>query len=605
MKIKFSILLFLLSSIIYSQVTKTEQLAAEYYKKGDFLNAASLFEEIYKQKKVKTIYSKYIDCLIKIQSYKKAEKTIKGFYKKKNDPTILIDLGELYIIQGDPVKGREKFEAAINEAKKNTRFLPTVSSKFMKIKQYEFALKGYSIAKQKNDKASYSLQIANIYSYLGEIEKMYNELIQILYKYPNYFQTCKNKLRITISDDGENENNKKLKKTLIKSIQKKNSYEVSKLIVWLFMQEKKFQDALDYEISIDKRISDNQLDIIQLGDIAVKNGDLKTAENAFQYILKNNHENSYYYEYSSVRLLDIEFETLISPKIKKRQDIEQLANKHKLTLDKLGVKTETISTLKNYCEILAIYLDKQSNAIEILQNAIQNSILDPYDIAICKMELAKIWLQNGNIWESTLLYAQVEKEFNEDVIGQKAKFEKTKINYYKGDFKWAQNQLKVLKLSTSKLIANNAMKLSLLISDNLNLDTSETALLLYAKAELLFNQKQYSECLAQLKTLKEEFPGHSLIDEVLLKEADVFIEKKEYENAIRCLNKICEEYYYDILYDDALFYQAQIYEHALNETNEAKKIYEKMLLKTPNSIFINEARNRYKMLRQNNFLQLQ
>ena len=66
---------------------------------------------------------------------------------------------------------------------------------------------------------------------------------------------------------------------------------------------------------------------------------------------------------------------------------------------------------------------------------------------------------------------------------------KQKINYYNGDFEWAQNQLKVLKHSTSKLIANNAMKLSLLIGDNLNLDTTNTALLLYAKSELFLNKK--------------------------------------------------------------------------------------------------------------------
>ena len=254
--------------------------------------------------------------------------------------------------------------------------------------------------------------------------------------------------------------------------------------------------------------------------------------------------------------------------------------------------------------MLAIYLNKETEAIELLKKSIQNPALDRYDLSLCKMELANILIVSGDIWEATLLYAQIEKEFKEDIIGQKAKFEKIKINYYNGDFEWAQNQLKVLRLSTSKLIANNAMKLSLLISDNLNLDTTNHALLLYAKADLLFQQKKYNDCLKNLETIEGEFPNHSLLDEVLLKKSDLFIEQQEYTKAIECLEKITSKYYYDILYDDALFYQAKIYENILGDNKKAKNKYEELLLKNPNSIFIDEARKQYRLLRNSNFLQL-
>ena len=604
MRIYLSILFITLYGFVYPQTIKEESIAKEYYEQGQFSKASQIFEKVFKKKKTKSVYVKYIDCLIQIQSYSKAERVIKAFYNKNNDPTILVDLGELYLIQGEDNIANKKFQLAIKEAKKNSRYMSSLGSKFLKAKHYTFALELYQIAKQESHKPSYSIQIANIYSALGEIEKMYEEIIELLYAYPNYFQTCKNKLRITISDDSEHENNQKLKKILIKSIQKNNSYEISKLLVWLFMQEKAFQKALEYEISIDKRISDNELDVINLGDIAFKNKNYSTAKNAFQYILNNTHQNSYYYEYASIEILNIEFEILLNQKIKQVEKIEILSKTYKSTLDQIGIKSETVFTLKNYCEILSMYLNKEDEAIDLLNNAINNQPLNEYDVAICKMELAKILMRKNEIWESTLLYAQVEKEFNEEVIGQEAKFEKTKINYYKGDFEWAQNQLKVLKLSTSKLIANDAMKLSLLISDNLNLDTSSTALLLYAKAELLFEQKQYSNCLKKLEELTNKFPKHTLADEVLLKQADVFIEQKRYTDALDCLEKICSDYQYDILYDDALFYKGQIYEKILEDHTKAKEAYENILLKTPNSIFINEARNKYKLLRKNNFLKL-
>ena len=273
-------------------------------------------------------------------------------------------------------------------------------------------------------------------------------------------------------------------------------------------------------------------------------------------------------------------------------------------LQLFGVKPETITALHNYCYLLSVEANQQDKAIQILNNAIINPNLTNYDIATCKMELAKILISNDNIWESILLYSQVENDFKEEIIGQQAKFEKTKINYYNGDFEWAQNQLKVLKYSTSKLIANNAMKLSLLISDNLNLDTTNTALLLYAKSELLFEQKKYKLCLDKLNKIEKDYPNHMLIDEVLFKKFNLFVKTNEYTKALEALEKICSTYYYDILYDDALFYQAELYEKVFNDETKAQQKYEEVLLKTPNSIFVNKAREKYRSFRKNNFLKL-
>ena len=214
------IICFLVTNISRGQIKKNERLAMEYYKKGEFEKAGKIFEGVYKKKKVKNVYNKYINCLINTQDYKKAEKIIKNFYKKHGDPITLIDLGLLYSLQGDEQLATEKFASAIKNSKHNNQLLANIASKFYKEKNYEFALEAYQLAQKESSMASYSIQISNIYSYMGEVEKMYEELISLLYKHPNYFQTCKNKLRITISDDYTNENNKKLKKALIKSIQK-------------------------------------------------------------------------------------------------------------------------------------------------------------------------------------------------------------------------------------------------------------------------------------------------------------------------------------------------------------------------------------------------
>ncbi|MBF26061.1 MAG: hypothetical protein CMP49_06085 [Flavobacteriales bacterium] len=407
MRIYLSIILLFFSGILYPQNEQNEKLAQEYYRQGEFEKAIQFFEKIYKKRKVQNIYTKYLDCLINIQDYKKAEKIIKSYYRQQNNPIILVDLGNIYILQGEKNLADESFEEAISQAKENLRFLPSLGAKFFKSKNYEFALEAYLLAKKKSNKASYDIQIANIYSYLGDLDKMYEQLIDLLHNHPNYFQTCKNKMRITISEDSNNPNNKKLKKLLIKSIQKNNSFEISKILVWLFIQERKFQDALDYEISIDKRLDDNKLDIITLSDVALSNQDYTTAQNGFQYILNKSSRNSYYYEYSMIRLLDIKYEIILNSKVDKLNDLKKLKEEYKIAIEEIGIKSETIYTLKNYCEILAFHLNEKQEALQILQTTIDNPNLSQYDKAMCKMELAKIYVLENKMWEAILIYAQV------------------------------------------------------------------------------------------------------------------------------------------------------------------------------------------------------
>ena len=602
---KYIYCLFLLSFYFTSaQSISSENLAKEYYKNGDFIKASELFSNIYKKKKSKRIYEIYVDCLIKTQSYDEAEKIINSFYKKQKNPTILIDLAKLYQLMGLEKKAIKTFDLVLKTAKETPRILPAVASRLYKEKKYLLSLELYSLIKRKIPKGSYNIQIANIHSHLGDIEAMYEELIELILTFPNYFQTTKNIIQRSITDDDTNKNNQKLKKLLIKSIQKNNSYETSKLLVWLFTQEKNFEKALDYEISIDKRLSNNKLDILELTEITLSNKDYFITQRGLEYVLNNSPLNSFYYEHCDLKLINLKFSILNDKMNSKSSEINKLIEEHKLILNKYTIKSETISTLQDYCALLTVNSNREAEAIEILNKIINENVLNNYDEALCKIELAKILTNSGEMWDAILLYSQVEKEFKHDIIGQKAKFEKTKINYYNGDFEWAQNQLKILKLSTSKLIANNAMKLSLLISDNLNLDTTNNTLIMFAKAELLFEQKKYIHCLEQLDELERTFPNHSLIDEVLLKKYLLFFKTKEYEKAIHSLNQICENHYHDILYDDALFYQAQLYEKILLNFDEAKKKYEELLLTCPNSIFVNEARKRYRNLRKNDFLKL-
>ena len=568
------------------------------YNGKNYSEAVLIYERLYK-KKSSRVYNSYLDCLIKLSKIDSAIKLVKNYYKRfGKNPSILIDLGELYILQGNEDLAKSEFEKVIDEIQKKPNFIASSASKFYNKNMYDFALKAYKLAREKNPYKNYSFQISNIYSQMGQIENMYKELLELLITSPSYLQTCKVRLGRTINDNPNNENNILLKKNIIRKIQKNENEELNDLLVWIYLQEKNFSDALSRLISLDKRFEFYDHKIFELGEIAKSNNELKIAEEAFNYLSKNK-QYGIYYEESIIKLINIKYEKFKKSTIKTNNEIKEIISEYEKIINLLGQNNETIMTIIDMSHIISFYENDKSKAKKILFPLIENKNISNQNIAYVKLKLGDILLSEGDKWDAILFYSQVEKEFKNDIIGQEAKLKKIKVDYYNGDFNWAQAQLDVLKKSTSKLVSNNSIELSLLITDNLNLDTTTIALEMFAKADLLIYQNNFEEAINLFNQIELKFPDHSLIDEILFKKASINIEVKKFKEALLFLDEICERYGINsIFYDDALFKQGDILETIYMDRDKAKAKYEKILLEQPGSIFLAEARKRYRKLRK-------
>lgn len=601
-KIFFIIFTFFFFSQIISQNNIDNQilLAKELYGAGKYYEAAELFEDIYSNKTSAKVYKNYLDCLLKIKDFKKAITLTKNYYKKGGkNPATLIDLGNVYLLSEKNNESKEQFDLALKEAQERPNFLLSVASKFYSMELYTYALDSYTLLKEKNPKGNYSFQISNIYSQIGDTENMYEELLNLMISNEAYIQTCKNKIRITISENAENENNILLKSILIKKLQKTNSIILHEILIWLLIQEEDFSNALKQEIAIDKRNDiERDLQIFDLGEIAISNSEFIIAQEAFNYITKK--ETSFYYKESIIKSLEIEYSIFKQNPDQSKEEVNKLIKNYELNIEELGITNESIFTIIDLAHILAFYNSELEKAKEILLNILSKKNYSELNLAYCKLKLGDILLIENNIWEAQLYYSQVEHKFKHEVIGQEAKFKKIQIDYYTGKFNWAQSQLDILKQSTSKLIANNAMELSLIIGDNLNLDTTQLPLKLYAESELLIFQNKYDDALKKLNAIEKIYPNHSLQDNIFFQKSSIEIKRGNYELALNYLEEICLQYYNDILFDDALYTQAYIFEFTIEDYEKAKEKYQELLLKCPASIFVSESRKRYRSLRKTN-----
>ena len=275
----------------------------------------------------------------------------------------------------------------------------------------------------------------------------------------------------------------------------------------------------------------------------------------------------------------------------------ELEKDYEAFLDEIGRDRRTAEIIKEHAELEAFYLNNLDKGISILEGLLQIPSLNKYTEANSKLLLGDFYLIKGEIWDATLLYSQVDKDFMEDLLGERARFKNAKLSYFNGEFEWAQIQFDALKASTSKLISNDAMDLSVFIMDNLGLDSTDEAMRLYAGAELLSFQNKHEEAFASLGELEMKFTDHTLIDDIKYLKADIYNAKGEFEKAADLYTDILENHKDEIRADNALFKLARLYETALADKSKAMELYETLFVDFSNSTFAVESRKRFRYLR--------
>jgi tetratricopeptide (TPR) repeat protein len=383
---------------------------------------------------------------------------------------------------------------------------------------------------------------------------------------------------------------------LKKSQQNPDELLYNELLLWHSIQQKDFQFAILQAKALDRRYSENGQRVFDLAALCVSNENYDAAIDGYKYIIKKDKGTDLAMR-SRIELINTEFRQYKSLFLQDKSKLLLMQQDYVSLLNELGKNPFTVPLILNLAHLQAFYLGETDQAIELLLQAISISKISLAIQAECKLELADIYLFSDEQWEATLLYSQVEKTFKNEPLGHEAKFRNAKLSFYIGEFGWALAQLDVLKAATSKLIANDALELSLLISDNIEEDSVTIPLSMYAKADLLEFRNRDQDALVVLDSISMLYPMHSIADNVLFKKAEIFSKNGKFDLAAANYSEIIEKYPYDLLADDALFNLAGLYENQLHNKDKAMELYEKILTQFPGSLYVVEARKHFRALR--------
>ncbi|MEM9858994.1 MAG: tetratricopeptide repeat protein, partial [Bacteroidota bacterium] len=429
---------------------------------------------------------------------------------------------------------------------------------------------------------------------LNNKDEMVNEYLKYVSQNPSNLNYVKNTLQNLLAKPEELES---LENLLYTKIQEEPNSEIyGELLIWVNLQQKNFYGAFMQARAIDRRLGSEGTRSINIGLIALENNDYNTSIKIFSYVIKQ-YPDSYNYLLAKMYLIRSYEKRVRNTYPIDEREIRNLINDYNIFINELGITRNTLEALRNKALLHAFYLDEKDSAKLILQKIIKTPRANANIKARSKMDLGDIFLLTEEPWESTLLYSQVEKSHKDEELGYEAKLRNAKLSYYKGDFQLAQEHLDILKEATTREIANDAMALSILIKDNVALDSTEAAMKEYAAIELLLYQNKYALAMEKIKLMKSSFPRHSLTDELLWLESDVLKKQGYFTEALNLLQQIVDEYDYDILSDDAYFMIAEIYEIHLNKPEKAMDTYRDLLTRYPGSVYVAESRKRFRQLR--------
>jgi tetratricopeptide (TPR) repeat protein len=585
---QFIVIISLLFSL--GVVAQNDQLAYNYFEKGEFEKALSIYQDLFKAQPNNTFYLQKIAASYQqFSQYDKAGALLVERYERMKQPMLLVEIGYNYQLQKDQAKADKYYKQAIAAVAENPNNVYTVANNFEQKVLIPQALQTYEAASAVNKSMNFDYQMALLQGQLGNTGLMIDKLLSYAYANQQNLMLVQNQLSRFMNEEGEETFNASLRKALLLNTQKTQDIFWNQFLSWFFVQQKDYGKAFIQEKAIFKRNPEMFMNIVSLAKIATDENEEATAREIFGFVLQNTTDPDLLMEAHSYLLaMDIEKAT--------EKDLPGIKSRIDALITEYGITPYSLDLQLLKADFEAFHLKDTKMAIATLNKALELQ-LNKFEVAQVKMKLSDVLLIDEKFNQAIIYYAQVEEDLKNDAVAHEASLKMAKASYYKGDFTWAQKQLKVLKSNASQLIANDALELYLLIIDNTVEDSTQTALKKFARADFKLYQNKKEEALAGFKAIQATDKTASIQDVTLLRIGKVYESLGNYDIALQNYQQIINTYKDGIYVDEALFFSAEIYNKKLQQPEKAKPLYEKMLFEHQDSIYFIEARKQFRLLR--------
>ena len=562
-------------------------LAESYYREGAYEKATEQFKKLYAKSPFNTSYlNRLVSCYQETEQFSEAEQLLISKLKKNPEQGFLyVYLGYNYERQQQKELARENYALALKSIDKNPSYGAIIGRTFKDYNLLDTAVLAYEKVMTINKNADYNFQIAQIQGEKGDFKNMFESCIDLVDKKEQYASVIQGFTSKYITDDSENKANIIFKKTLLRksASQPKNVWNA--LLSWLFIQQKEYEKALVQEKALYQRNSSDLSAIFSLGKIAFENKNFTSAKECFNFVAQKSSLNE--------EIIDAYFYIAKIAVANHNPETEALFQS---LFKKFGKKTGTLKLQIAYADFLTFSQNTPEEAKKVLENAVAFSN-SKFQKARIKLKLGDVFVFTGKFNKALRYFSQIQTQLKNHELAQLARFKVAQTSYFKGDFTWAKTQLKVLKSATSQRIANDAVALYLMITDNEPVDGIPSGLSQYSKAVVLDFQNKTQEAIDTLSVISKRYKGQPIEDEALFKQAKLFLKLNEFEAAITNFKKVIALNPEGVLIDDAYYELAELFNNYLKKPEKASEYYQKIIFDYSSSIYLVEARKKYRIIR--------
>ncbi len=591
--------LILTSNMLFASDATNERLANQYFRDGQYEQAVALYEELFEENPTPVIYNNFLESLFALDEFRRAQRIVEGqIDTHPDDIRYQVDLGWVHHRAGNSRRARRQMDGLIENVAADPDAIIDLAMAFETRDFIDRALETYKAGRRLlGDSHPLHLRLADMYEKKGQYRTMMKEYLDYISGHPGEMDRVRGMIQDAIAHDPGFERNDALRAELLSRTQSEpDNIIYSEMLLWLSIQQQDFRMALRQARALDRRLQQEGKPVLEVAELSTNNRNYDVAAQAYQYLLDMGEDSSIYLD-ALVGYLNVRFLSIVDDYAYATDDLLDIEEEYQQAIRDLGINARTVSLVRNLANLQAFYLDNTAEAIELLEATLELPNISNRVKGECRIELADILLLTGQVWDATLLYAQVDRMFRDDPLAHEAKYKNARLTYFIGEFEWSKAQLDILKAGTSRLIANDAMKLSLRIQDNLGVNGDPKPLKMFARAEQHVFMNHFDRAVHTLDSIAEMFPDHQINDDVLFARADIMSKRGNYEAADSLLALITEQFSGGLLADEALFQRAELQHYLFERDDKAMSLYQQIMRDYPGSLHTITARNRFRQLR--------
>lgn len=594
-------LLFLGLQSVWAQ-NNSAQLAWEYYNAREYEKAAPLFLRMYEENNIPTYLYNYVTCLMQVRDYDTAVKAVKKAIRQTGDVNLNIELGNIYEISGDNKRAEEAYQVPMKNFPQNLAGILNLGHAYSSFAKYSYASMVFELGRKVlGNPEEFRLELANVYYAQRRFPQMLEEYYSLILADPKYVPTVQIMIQNALSID--------IDQNLLALTREKTYAYIQKwpgmpafyeMLVWVLSQEKKFKEAVEEVIAMDRRNQASPDRVLLMARMSAEAGSMEAALTAYLYVIDRG--NSSPGRLPIYNLARVEYLMTQSARLKNTAGTEaeewtNLTGDIRKTITDLGKESVSDPLYIELAHILAFRLGNYDEALKTIDQALALPAKPPLYKTDCLLEKADILLSSGDPWEASLVYSMVDMENPDNPQGSAARYRKAQLSWFTGNYKWALAQLDIIKGSTSKPNANDALELSILIRENISeQDSTQSILLKVAEADYLIFRHKNDDALLILDSIISNSPDDPATDDCLYKKAKILLDKKETNQGMVILNMIIDAYRYEYWGHKALFELACIYQDKMEDPAKATALFEEFVRDFPSSFYFIDARDRLKSL---------